>query len=479
VRDGARRDRECAGREQPGVLHALVLGQDKVEDGADPDRAEPAGECGVDPPEPEQPTQQQHDRRPAQQQHAERERHRPPAELLPLREGQHGADQQEDRQDEVAVERLVDRGLLLSVPLANRRVVEQPGDEDGEHLGGVQQAGDPEHGQCQEQGQDEFGGLVHLVRLVLLVQPARPPTGGVADQRPDAHSQDDLVDRPADLTTGSLVQHRHQRHQHQRQREAVVEAGLLGEDLPQPLRQRLLRWRAGDHAGGKDRVGRAQAGTEQCRERNRQAEQERAERAGHQGGKRHDQQHEQDGGPDHRAQLSYRESQGDADQRDGQQRPRRLQQECGAHLVRDHEQTQRGGAERRAEAQGDQRLGDRQPADPLAAEDECHGEQTRHGIGQVQRLHAPGLLSIVLGDTSAGAAVGASGIPGVRTDDARRARPSVRPAWPEGTPTGPAADLLLRQQQAYAGVLGLTSRTQRMRAGEVGLRGGAVGPISP
>ncbi len=93
-----------------------------------------------------------------QQQHTGREGHSPPPERPPLAEGERCADHEEDGDDQVAVERLVERVLLLAVALADGGVVEQPGNEDRQHVVGLEDTGDAEDRHREQQREDELRG---------------------------------------------------------------------------------------------------------------------------------------------------------------------------------------------------------------------------------------------------------------------------------------------------------------------------------
>lgn len=149
----------------------LLFGEDEVEQRADADGPKPAGEDRVTSPQAGQAVQQQDDGRPAHQQDAHDERHGRPSQRPPGGEGQHGADEDEDGHDDVAVDRLVELVLTAALAAADGRVVGQPGDEDGEHRVGVQQPADAQHRHREQQGQDELRWSATSRRAVPRPQP--------------------------------------------------------------------------------------------------------------------------------------------------------------------------------------------------------------------------------------------------------------------------------------------------------------------
>jgi hypothetical protein len=234
----------------------LGVAERQVEHRADVDRAEPAEEDGVAQAQAQRTSQQQQDRQAAQQQDRDGQEDGCGSEVGPLGPRQLDADQHEQheqRQDQVAVDALVDGVLRPDLVVGDREVVGQAGHEDRQDAVSLQQARDAQRGDGQHEREDERGTLVHVVPPQSGAD--RPPCDQAGDDTDDDGDRD-LLEPVERAAADGVAEDEGEAEEHQRQRQAVVRAGLHRQQLAGPRGQPFLGRLPGDDARGQHRVGR-------------------------------------------------------------------------------------------------------------------------------------------------------------------------------------------------------------------------------
>jgi hypothetical protein len=267
----------------------------------------------------------------------------------------------------------------------------EPGDEDGENGGGVQQAVDREHAERERQPHAQDRGPLGEW---LLICPAKAAPRQPPHQQADRHAgqelaHEDLV-QPVDHRRPRLpMQQRYRQHDEQESK-AVVRSALGRDGMAQPARHAAIGALAGDDAVGEDRIGRRQHGADQKRQQQRQPHDEIDQGAARQPHERHAQrQHDRELAPVPEL-VGVRQTQGGAHDRDGQRDAGGLAQERVLILAREVriDEIQDERAERDADREGNGGLREPEPVlDVARHESQQQDDAGAEREGDVEVVH--------------------------------------------------------------------------------------------